>query len=68
MKEVSIKCNRCGVKPSKDLNLENYPDIHEFRVETSFGSKFDGRIIEFHLCDDCLEKLNSKFKYDCLGR
>lgn len=65
----SIQCNKCGrefVNPlSKGSTMEQFiwdANIHGFKVFFGWGSKFDEQEWEFHLCDECLEKIVKGFR------
>jgi len=55
-----MKCNYCG----KELNKIE-ATCNSFKHEFGYGSKRDGDVISFMLCDDCYDKLTDKFIEEC---
>lgn len=70
-KNISIKktiikkiiCNCCG-KEYDVINECDFSDITPISITFGYGSKFDTDTLEFELCDDCIEKIVSTFKYE----
>ena len=60
-----IICNSCGKTETKKDNehFELMPSITNIKISFGYGSKFDTELHEFDLCDECYEKIISKFKY-----
>jgi hypothetical protein len=53
VKETGIKCNVCGKEFDFFDSQEDFK-IHSF---CGYGTKFDGSVINMHICCDCLEKI-----------
>ena len=49
MQQILIKCNNCGQKETNTIQLHH---LHSFNSN-----------IKFDLCDVCLKKISSIFKY-----
>lgn len=56
-------CDMCGKRNERtDQGWFPFaPYIHHFETQAGFGSRRDNQIIQFDLCDDCLENLISNF-------
>lgn len=49
----SIICNKCG-KEYRDDEPFDWDKIFEFKIVFGYGSKRDGSIWEYDICEDCL--------------
>ncbi len=59
--DIPLKCNCCG----KELKVENgilKEDAFEASKEWGYFSKRDTEVHQFNLCEDCYERIVSKFK------
>lgn len=59
-------CNRCG----KDIGLKPHVEdgcIKGCSVEMrhGYGSKRDGDVVRFDLCDECVDEITENFKLKC---
>ena len=54
-----ILCNLCGKSLYDGVN---YNGLTDAEMKCGYGSKWDGTIFKFSLCEDCMEELMNKFK------
>lgn len=61
-KTTSVTCDCCG-KTIKGEHASDMGDITDVVIQFGYGSRFDTDIWKMDICDDCLEKWVSTFKY-----
>lgn len=61
-----VRCNKCG----KDIALK--PHIEHgcmkgchVEMRHGYGSKHDGDVVRFDLCDECTDEITESFKLKC---
>jgi hypothetical protein len=63
----NIYCTKCG----KDIKISDLVSKLEMIygctviMKYGYGSKNDGTVIQFELCDECAEKIIKDFTYPC---
>jgi hypothetical protein len=60
-----IICNKCGKSfTPKYMGVGHYENsqVHKFRTDFGYGSEYDGKTLEFDLCEKCLLKFVKTFK------
>ena len=64
MDSQQVFCNMCGEKPNQKKGFSFESDrFKNFTLSFGYGSKYDTETWSFGLCEDCLVKVISKFKY-----
>lgn len=60
---TSITCNNCGRehKTTGEMNDFDLEQFQSFEFSFGYGSKRDGEVWEFDLCEDCIVEVTSKF-------
>jgi len=59
---TELICNQCGFTV-KAGDWEGMQKLHYFEVEYGYSSGRDGEILEFDICDKCLDKIYKSFKH-----
>ena len=59
---VKQVCNLCGETNESSMYWQGGRYINDFSVYPTYGSKWDGAIIEFDLCDECLTNIFNSMK------
>jgi len=63
--ENDILCNKCGQSCKVLIDAEhtcfNMEGLRA-KIRAGYGSQFDGSILKFDLCDDCVAELIKTFK------
>ena len=57
-----VTCNKCGHTSEIDVNRFELNKFQEVDFSFGYGSKYDMEDWEFHLCEDCYDKLIKQFK------
>lgn len=57
---VDTFCNKCGKQMNSPYGVEG----SSFTAEFNYGSKMDGLIEFFHLCDNCFNLMVSEFRFE----
>ena len=59
-KVESITCNKCGKICTGEDAM--YADITDIRIAFGYGSIYDTDVMEFDLCDSCIDEIVKSFK------
>jgi ribosomal protein S14 len=64
--EHTITCNRCGKSYTytgdAGTDMVNYQQFYNYSTRFQYGSRLEGQIWEFDLCENCLREIVKGFK------
>lgn len=67
---IRLICDRCGKEIIIDqndkelaMNVKNQQIVNIIIPRREYGSRYDGCVIGFDICEDCLEEWFSTFKH-----